>query len=1125
MKKTFTLFLMVFVLLTAKTFADNMTYTWSFATNLTGAASNSQTVPDASTGAFYAGTSFGNTLGTVTGWARLATTSYLPYTAYNATGYVQFEVSPPASTKLTVSSVAGNFLGGGTGGAYIAAYYSFDNFATAGVNLGTATYNGTSGKTTTTSAGLNLLNSGSATATLQGLTQFSPSILVGAGRTLYIRIYGWAGSSNRYLAIKNFVVSGTTEAVQNTVNLTTSVSPSGAGTVTPASGTVESGSTVTLTATKAFGYAFKEWRGAKSNTFISSANPCNITPTTDTAVVAVFDPVPTYSFTLNKAGSGANWGQITVSPSASNGKYEAGTSVSLSVIPNAVSTFSYWENQSTTSARTVVVTKDTTLTATFDLIPFIVGWDFKNASPNSARPGDFYAGTSNKGIFNLYNQDGSVASWLAHAGAHSPATPCAYKWNSDFATNQRYYQASFSTTGYQNVQIKSQMAADYQYYPTQKLQASLDGTTYTDLKYVNISNTWTDLNYILPSGYDDQATVYVRWVADVTSTATGTGNDGTSITNVFIYADSIPVNDNTAPNLVSTVPANNASAITANGSIILTFNEAIKAGTGDCTLNGTKLIPTYGSKTVSFAYTKLTYNTDYSFVIPAGAITDKSGNAFAGVTLNLHTMNRPIPTPKLFNAVVAKDGSGDYSTIQAAIDAVPTGQTQSWLIFVKNGTYNGHVDIPSSKPYVNLIGQNRDSVIISDARLSGASSAYPDSVVYSVDPGATVVVKAANCYFENICFENKFGYANLSGPQALALYTTNDRVVLNNCWLRSYQDTYLTTYGNVAYRHYLKNCRIEGAVDFIYGGGDVFFDKCLIYCTRSAGGYIVAPSHLTGTKWGYVFSDCTIDGPSASYTTYLGRPWTNSPMASFFNTTCKIGIYPAGWWHAMGAIPAIFADYNSMDGNGSPLDLSQRISLYDYVSNGTTITGTAKKSFTDAEAATYTYENVTSGTDGWDPRTVTEPTNAPANVTITSGGNLTWVATQYAICYVVIRNNKVIGFTTGTSYTDASYTAGASYKLVAVAESGALSPSTVALNGVSTEVNSHNMNNAYAYTTDRTLVVKNVTLGSQVSMYGIKGDLLARKLATSSVVTFECVSPCVLKIANGNSRSVIKVVK
>jgi hypothetical protein len=886
---------------------------------------------------------------------------------------------------------------------------------------------------------------------------------------------------------------------------------------------------VTLTATKNFGYAFVNWTDSVSGTVLSSSASYTVTMNETKHIKANFSSVATYNFSVAIAGS--PWGKVTLSPAANGGKYEVGTVVTMTVTPNAVTTFSYWEDQTTVTSRNITVSKDTAFTATFDEKPFIAGWDFKASTPTSARTGDYYAVSTNKGIFNIYNQDGTVASWLAHTGAHSPATPCTYKWTdvNSFATNQRYYQASFSTTGYQNIQVKSQMAADYQYYATQKLQASLDGVSFTDLTTASISNTWVDMNYTLPQAYENQSTVYLRWVADASSTKNGAGNDGTSITNVFIFADVIPVPDTTAPTLLSTVPANNAATISANGSIVLTFDEAVKAGTGSCTLNGTALTATYGSKTVSFAYSKLAYNSNYTFVVPSGAIADKSGNAFAGITLNLHTMNRPVPAAKLFDAVIAKDGSGDYTTIQAAIDAAPAGRAIPWLIFVKNGTYSGHVDIPSTKPYINLIGQSRDSVIISAARLSGASS--DSATVYSVDPGASVVVKAANCYFENICFENKYGYDHNTGPQALALYTTNDRVILNNCWLRSYQDTYLTAYGNVAYRHYLKNCRIEGAVDFIYGGGDVYFDKCTIFCKRSSGGYIVAPSHQTGTKWGYVFSNCTIDGTDASYTTYLGRPWSNRPMTSFFNTTCKINIYPAGWYYKMGAIPAIFADYNSVDANGFALDLTQRISTYqiDSTKNSVTTTYTytgIKNSFTDAEAATYTYENVVSGTDSWDPRTIIEPTASPVNVRISSGGVLSWDATQYAICYVITKNNKVIGFSSTNEFTDASYSAAATYKVTAVAESGALSAASTAIaGGPTTGVLDQIYTKPYAYTANKKLVVANLPSGAKVDVYAVNGTLLASRQATASSMSFDFVSPCIIRIKTEKNTDVLKVIK
>ena len=964
------------------------------------------------------------------------------------------------------------------------------------------------------------------------------SITVNAGQTLYIRFYAWAGSASRYLAIRNVTVNATTEAILSTVNLTTSVTPSGAGTVIPQSGTIESGSTVSLTATKGFGYTFKEWRGGKSNIFISNTNPLSITPTTDTSIVAVFDPIPTYSFTVNKSGTGSSWGQVTLNPAPTNGRYETGTDVTMTVVPNGVTSFMYWENTATDLSRTIKVTSDSIFTATFDVLPFIAGWDFRNTSPSSDRQGDYYSSVSNQGLFAEKNQDGTSTTWLGSGGRYSPSYPCASMWTpvANWPT-PRYFLTTFSSVGFSNVRISSMLGASYHAYPVVDLWYSIDGTNYTKRKSVNLSaaygSSWVQLNDTLPADANNQTKLYVKWLPDASSTpvlGNATDVDGTGITNIFVFADEIPVVDNTAPSLVATIPVEAATSVLANGSIVLTFDERVKAGIGNCTLNGVTLTPSFGSKTVSFPYTKLAYNSDYTFLIPSGAITDMSGNIYSGTTIHFHTMNRPIPTPKLFDAVIAADGSGNYTAIQAAIDAAPTGRTQPWLIFVKNGTYNGHVDIPATKPYINMIGQNRDSVIISGARLCGASATYPDSGVYSVDPGATVVVKSANCYFENICFENKFGYQLQSGPQALAIYTNSDKMIFKNCWLRSYQDTYLTG-SQVAGRGYLVNCLIQGAVDFIYGMGDFFFDKCTIMCTRPSGGYIVAPNHPAATKWGYVFRDCTLDGPvGQTITTYLGRPWHDYPKTSFFNTISKINIYPTGWWPKMGGIPAVFADYNTMDANGNSLDLSQRISSYqiDSVKNGVTTTYTyngIKNSFTDTEAATYSYENVLTGSDSWDPRAMIEPTNAPTNVSISNAGVLNWDATPFSICYVVIKNNKVIGFTTSPGYTDAAHNSLASYNVVSVAQSGALSPQSAAVVTITAKDDVSTMSSAYAYTRGNMLFVENVIPGSKVLVYNFGGLILDQNTSIGSKVTFDYKSPCIVKITSDRTTQLIKVIR
>src|SRR5690606_10332539 len=116
------------------------------------------------------------------------------------------------------------------------------------------------------------------------------------------------------------------------------------------------------------------------------------------------------------------------------------------------------------------------------------------------------------------------------------------------------------------------------------------------------------------------------------------------------------------------------------------------------------------------------------------------------------------------------------------------------------------------KPFVHLIGQSEEGVIITDNRLSGEDG-DPETPNYGSE-GATVVVYGPDCYFENITFINQYGVDNQNGPQALAMFTNTDRVSYNNCTMRSYQDTFLTG-SKTNSKAYLLNCNIEGAVDFI----------------------------------------------------------------------------------------------------------------------------------------------------------------------------------------------------------------------------------------------------------------------------------------------------------------------
>jgi pectin methylesterase-like acyl-CoA thioesterase len=905
------------------------------------------------------------------------------------------------------------------------------------------------------------------------------------------------------------------KVITSAVALTTSVLPEGSGTVSPSSGTYNSGDNVTMTAAKVFGYQFKEWRNANTNAVVSTSNPYAFSITANTSLVAVYDVLTTYNFTVNKAGTGADWGIHSISPAPVDGKFETGTSVTVTVASNKVSNFLFWEDNSTVLSRTFTVDKDISLTATFDQIPFIVGWDFKVQTPSSGRTGDYYAEFSNSGSFSMYNADGTSAGWLASTALYNPALPGIRMWTpvANFAT-PRNYQATFSTVGYKNIRVQSMIGASYHAYPVITIQYSTNGTNFTELNRVDItsvySSGWADLNGVLPDSLNGKSKVYIRWIADVTSSPL-LGNaadvDGTAITNIFVYADQDVVNDVIAPVLISAIPAENSSNASANGSIVLTFNERLKAGIGSCTLGSTVLTPVFGSRTVTFAYSKLTYNTDYTFTLPAGALTDMSGNPYVGLVLNFKTMNRPQPIARLYDAVVAKDGTGNYTNIQAAIDAMPTDRTAPWLVFVKNGRFEELINIPANKPFLHLIGQDKNKVTLTYKCYSTSTRIVEDTEGYSGatgeqnNSGSVLYSQASDFYAENISFENRWGVEKLAGPQALALKTFNDKFAYYNCNMRSFQDTWQTT-STDNYRHYAYKCRIEGAVDYIYNNGNVLIEQTTLYNLRK-GSVIVAPSHNTATKWGYAFLNCTIDGNAGAKegNNTFGRPWHNAPQAVYINSKVLIPMSSEAWTN-MGTIPKIFAEYNSVNANDQLLDLSGRKLTYSYTNSttGQVVTGNVEKNvLTDVEAAQYSYENMIMGTDGWNPRAFFEPVTKPTNVTI-SGKILSWNSVDYSISYVVLRNDSVIGFTKDLSFEVTSGMNGTnySYKIKAVNEYGSLGEASDAVSGVYSGFARYSILNPVISVNNKELRVSNIISGVKVNLYSVDGKLVSNDISNTN---------------------------
>lgn len=971
--------------------------------------------------------------------ARLNQTLFQPANSNEAgptdENYIDFMFAPVNGLTFTPTKISFNTSKFGTGGGMV-----------------DATWVNSDGTTVTIQQGIDPMRNDEVLAFSKEVTGAAASSGVCG-----LRLNLYSLGNNKQVGFGNIVIEGiVTGATQDVPQyaLNVKVSEEGAGVidVKPNATTFSEGDNVTLTVTENFGYHFAAWVDA-NGTEVSTENPYTFAMTADTDLTATFTKKNVYALNYtaidDMGNKYKNVNLVTFSPVGNlvDGVhyYEEGTDVKVTVANNKILSFTGWEDGTTNAERTINMDGEKNVTVNYAVADYIVAWDLYQDQPASQRAADYCSNSENAGLLSLRNAAGETIGWLSR-GVNNGAEEG--RWGAriwKLRSEGWYWEISFSTKGYSNIKFSNGFGHSYNTYKVMKAQYSVDGTNFTDVgTYDIVDRGWVDGEFTLPAEANNQERVYIRWVPGSEElVGSETDYDGLSIGDIFVFGESEQANDQTAPVLVSSNPANGATGASATGSIVLTFDERIKAGTGSATLNGENIAPTVTGKTAVFQYAGLDYNKEYAFTIPAGVITDRSGNAYAGTTINFTTMERTQPAARIYDAVVAADGSGDYKTVQEAIDAAPAGRGTPWLVFIKAGEYKEHVNIPANKPYIHLIGQDDDKVFITDDRLCGGDNAV------HVDDGATVVVKAGNCFFEGITFVNSWGHEKQAGPQALALNTQGDRIVFNKCSMWSYQDTWITT-STSNNRCYAKDCFIEGAVDFIYNSGNYYFENSTLYINRKSGGYIVAPSHAADVKWGYVFMNTLITAPGnpAETDVWLGRPWHNSPKTVFINTTAEVTIPAAGWYETMGGLPALWAEYNTMDGDGNPVDLSQRRSSYYRTENNEKVwVHNVKNTLTAEEAAQYTVKNVLSGSDAWQPEIITEACAAPKATFNAETGKISWDAVPYAICYVITKDGKVVGFTTETSY---DYVAGSEYKIQAANEFGGLSE--IAVPGESTGI-------------------------------------------------------------------------
>ena len=290
--------------------------------------------------------------------------------------------------------------------------------------------------------------------------------------------------------------------------------------------------------------------------------------------------------------------------------------------------------------------------------------------------------------------------------------------------------------------------------------------------------------------------------------------------------------------------------------------------------------------------------------------------------------------------VVKADGTGDYRTVQAAVDAVPDGNSRPVVIRIEPGVYKEHITVPRQKPFITFKGRDAENTVLTFDLYAGMKDAEGREIGTFRTPSVTIAADEFTA--EHVTFENSAGPVG----QAVAIAVFGDRAVFRNCRFLGWQDTLLDHIG----RHYYERCTIVGHCDFIFGGGTAFFDRCRIHCLKSS--YITAASTPQQESYGYVFSDCTIAG-EPGVKSCLGRPWRDYAHVIFLNTHMAELVRPEGWhnWDKPEREQtARYAEYNSTGPGAAP---AARVAW--------------SRQLTAEEAQTITVKTVLAGQDGWDP--------------------------------------------------------------------------------------------------------------------------------------------------------------
>jgi pectinesterase len=337
-------------------------------------------------------------------------------------------------------------------------------------------------------------------------------------------------------------------------------------------------------------------------------------------------------------------------------------------------------------------------------------------------------------------------------------------------------------------------------------------------------------------------------------------------------------------------------------------NPVIKDATATLVQRGNVFSGTSGrNESGGTAFDPKTY---YSYTLDAAAKVPSLLKSGAGPRSSIGTTTTAAASTKAATTLtVAKDGSGQYTTVQAAVNAVPANNASRVVISVKPGTYRELVKVPANKPHVTIQGtgsSRRDTVIVYN---NAAGTPKPGGGTYGTGGSATVAVEADDFQARNLTINNDFdekANQNLSGHQAVALRTAADKVFLDGVIVGGDQDTLLvdTAAKDRLGRVYMRNSYVVGNVDFIFGRATAVIDRSVITLKKrwdgTSAGYVTAPSTAANRK-GILIANSTVNGDVSDRSFYLGRPWhaggdaSLDPQTTVRNTTLSAAIRTTPW--------------------------------------------------------------------------------------------------------------------------------------------------------------------------------------------------------------------------------------